>query len=329
MPHDTDTREKTTDASPGTRRRARGLGVVLVALAAALWGTDGVFRTGLALDLPAATVVFWEHVILVTLVLPALVRGVRAAASLGPREWGALLLIGAGASATATALFTAAFRYGDPTTPLLLQKLQPLFAIIAAWLLLGERLRPRFAPLALAAVAGAWLITFADPTTVSLQATTAGALAIGAAALWAMGTVLGRYMTAHLPPGQITALRFGIGLPTAGLVVLVQHGPIGFAISGADLVPLMVLALVPGLLALTIYYRGLAGTPASLATLAEQAFPLSAIVLNYLVFSTTITVTQFAGIVVLAGVLVLMSHRAREAGPQSLGVIERAASVPA
>ena len=32
-------------------------GVALVGLAAALWGTDGLFRRGLALELPAATVV--------------------------------------------------------------------------------------------------------------------------------------------------------------------------------------------------------------------------------------------------------------------------------
>ena len=314
-----------TDEPVAARRRSRGWGVALVVAAAALWGTDGVFRRGLALELPAATVVFWEHVILVALTAPALVRGARAAVRLSAREWIALLLIGAGASATATALFTAAFRYGDPTTPLLLQKLQPVFALVAAWLLLGERLRPRFAPLALAAVAGAWLITFADPLQISLSASVAGALAIGAAALWAMGTVLGRHMTAYLPPGQITALRFGIGMPTAAVLVLVQDGVAGFAITGADVGPLVLLSLVPGLLALTIYYRGLAGTPASLATLAELAFPLSAIVLNYLVFATTITATQLVGIVLLAGVLIIMSQRAREAGPRSLGVVDRSA----
>ena len=43
----------------------------------------------------------------------------------------------AGASAVATALFTQAFRYGDPVTPLVLQKLQPVIAVVAAALLLG------------------------------------------------------------------------------------------------------------------------------------------------------------------------------------------------
>ena len=55
------------------------------------------------------------------------------------------MLIGAGASALATLLFTQAFRLGDPITPQVLQKLQPLIAVLLATVILGERLRPRFA----------------------------------------------------------------------------------------------------------------------------------------------------------------------------------------
>jgi drug/metabolite transporter (DMT)-like permease len=49
----------------------------------------------------------------------------------------ALLVIGIGASAVATMLFTQAFAYGNPTTPLLLQKLQPIIAILGAYVLLS------------------------------------------------------------------------------------------------------------------------------------------------------------------------------------------------
>lgn len=34
-------------------------GALIVALAATLWGTDALFRRGLALELPAVEVVFW------------------------------------------------------------------------------------------------------------------------------------------------------------------------------------------------------------------------------------------------------------------------------
>ena len=67
--------------SATSRRKDLGRwGLALVALAAALWGTDGIFRRGLALELPAGTVVFWEHLILVLMTIGALVKARPAAA---------------------------------------------------------------------------------------------------------------------------------------------------------------------------------------------------------------------------------------------------------
>ena len=84
-------------------------GLLLVALGAGLLGTDGLFRRGLALELPAATVVFWEHLILVVITAPLIVRFCQNRPRLQPRDVVALLLIGVGASALATMLFTEAF----------------------------------------------------------------------------------------------------------------------------------------------------------------------------------------------------------------------------
>jgi drug/metabolite transporter (DMT)-like permease len=113
----------------------------LVAAAAALWGTDGLLRAPLAGALPAATVVFWEHLIVVVVLVPFLPSAVRAFRAASVRDRIALVGIGAGAGALATALFTAAFATGDALTPLVLQKLQPLVAVAAAAVLLGERMR--------------------------------------------------------------------------------------------------------------------------------------------------------------------------------------------
>lgn len=287
-------------------------GLPLVVIASALWGTDALFRRGLALELPATTVVVYEHLILALVTLPVL-RRIPWRTLTRTDRW-CLLLIGGGASAVATILFTASFRYGDPNTPLLLQKLQPLIALVAARLILGERLRPRFAAYAAAGLGGAWLITFADPFAVRADHLTAGALAAAAAALWAMGTVLGRRMTTSLTPPQLTAARFGIGLPAALVAMAVLDGPGQLSAVGVDdLLPLVLLALVPGLAALTLYYRGLRTTPASAATLGELAFPAAALALNFVAFGATVTATQAAGIVLLGATLVVMSRAGRNA----------------
>jgi drug/metabolite transporter (DMT)-like permease len=59
-----------------------------------------------------------------------------------------------------------------------------------------------------------------------------------------------------------------------------------------------------------LYYRGLASTPASLATLAELAFPITGILVNlYLVTPPqTITAWQLVGIVVLVGALIALDY---------------------
>lgn len=298
------------------------VGFLLVALGAALWGTDGLFRRSLALELPAPTVVFWEHLILVALTLPFLIRFIRNRPKLSGKDLAALLFVGAGASALATILFTQAFSYGDPTTPLLIQKTQPVIAVLGAYLLLGERLLPRYGWYFLFAVGGAYLISFPNPTDVGISQLAPALLALGAAALWGMGTVMGRHLTRIIPSKQVTALRFAIGLPTAFVIVLLRNeGTSVFEISSSEFGGLILLSLIPGLAALLIYYKGLSTTPASSATLAELAFPLTAILIGWAVFDTVPTATQWLGIVTLSATIIVMT-RAAARGRAALGVRE-------
>jgi hypothetical protein len=130
----------------------------LVAVAAAMWGLDGLLRKPLATSLSPATVVLWEHLIVVLLIAPALPAAIRAYWRCGARDRVAIAAIGIGSSAIATALFTKAFqvsaRTGDFVGPLVMQKTQPLFAVCFAAVVLRERVRPGFAWYAIPALAG-------------------------------------------------------------------------------------------------------------------------------------------------------------------------------
>jgi drug/metabolite transporter (DMT)-like permease len=309
--------------APAARRVAATMpGVVMVGLAAALWGTDGLFRQGLALELPAATVVAWEHAIVVVLLVPLLARTWRTWRSMPTRDRVAVVVIGVGASALATTLFTAAFRFGDPVTPLLLQKVQPLIAVPGAHVLLRERLTSRYLWFLAGGLGGAWLITFADPTGVTAPAAAAGALALGAATLWGLGTVLGRGLATSVAFGELTTMRFVYGLPAAALLAVSLDGPDALAITGSEIAPLIALAIIPGLLALLLYYRGLRTTPASAATIAELTFPLTAIALGAVAFGTTLTPTQWLGAGLLVATITVMALFARR-GNRGLGVTQR------
>jgi DME family drug/metabolite transporter len=279
-------------------------GAVLVAAGAALWGTDALFRRGLALDLASVEVVFWEHLLLAVVALVLVAPAVRRLRALDRRDWLAIGVIGGGSSVLATVLFTEAFKHGDPTTPLLLQKLQPVFAAGAAWALLGERLRPRYFIYLALALAGSYLVAFAQPGAVTLERLLPAALGAGAALLWALGTVLGKHAGIKVPPAQLAGLRFLCGLPIAALLLAVLGD--GIQASPADAPALVALALVPGLIALLLYYRGLRNTPAATATLAELAFPLTALVVNAVAFGTGLSGTQLVGAALLAATVVAL-----------------------
>ena len=273
----------------------------LVALATAMWGTDALWRMPLATSLPSASVVFWEHLIIVVLLAPFLPRAWRALRACGWRERIAVVVVGAGSSALATTLFTAAFTFGDPVTPLVLQKLQPIFAAVAALLVLNEQLRGRYFAFALPALAGAWLLAFKNPLDVEVSQLAPALLAVGAAVLWAAGTVLGRLVSRSIPARDVTTLRFSIGLPTAAVILLFTGAPV--AVGWDNALGLLLLALIPGLLALWLYYVGLRSTPAARATLAELSFPATAALVGVFVLGAQLSATQWTGFAIVVAMV--------------------------
>lgn len=285
-------------------------GVLLISVAAAMWGTDALFRRPLAQSTSAATIVFGEHVVLVAVTLPLLWPALRALVAAGPRAVGAAVAVGAGASALATILFTQAFVHGDPITPVVLQKVQPLVAVAGARVVLGEEPRRRFGWFLVPALAGVWLIAFPHPLDVRASGLEPIALSLAAAALWGLGTVFGRYLSRRLAFEHVTALRFAFGL-AASAVALPVVGASAWA-GVHDSLWIVVLALVTGAISLTLYYYGLRRTPATIAALGELAYPVTAVIVGYAAFGASLRWSQWIGVLVTVGVVAALPMRRRE-----------------
>ncbi|MPZ68021.1 MAG: EamA family transporter [Actinobacteria bacterium] len=313
------------------RESAGGMGTGLVALGASLWATDLIFRRGLARDLPAVEVVFWEHLILTILCCPLVMRSVRYLRSLDRGDWVAAIIVGAGSSVVATVLFTEAFAValretGNPTEVLLLQKLQPLIVVLAARFLLGERVIPRYWMYAIPAIIGAYLVSVPDPLEFRISELVPAVLSIGAASLWGLGTVLGRRLSFKIPAIRLSSIRFCAGFPVSVVLLLIFESGTKATMSEAP--ELLALAVVPGLIAVSLYYRGLARTPAVTATLAELAFPLATIVLSYALFDAPLLVSQWIGIGLLAGSITALGLASRK-GPSEVGIQRERSAGPA
>src|SRR3984893_17444322 len=261
--------------------------VIFVAVAATLWASDAYFRNQLVQHLSATQIVVAEDALVTLFLVPVLIRSRHELRALGRRGWTAVAIIAAGAQALATILFTASFSIAAEhqvfAETFVLQQTQPLIAIALAWIVLGERRRPWFWPAAVVALAAVYMVLFASDPLSPVSALrngrlSVGLLAVGAAALWGSGTVLGRYALGSISFWSMTALRFTLAFPVLVVVVLAQDGFGGFGhYRLSDFVPnLLAIAIVPGLLALLLYYRALSKTPASVSTVAEMAYPVAA-----------------------------------------------------
>ena len=222
------------------------------------------------------------------LALPLIPAALAAMWRLGWRGVAAAVGIGAGASAIATILFTQAFVDGDPVTPVVIQKVQPLVALVAARLLLGERPRQRFAWYFVPAIVGTWLMAFPHPTSIDTNSTLLPSLYA-----LARGRALG---VRHRPRALPRARPEVRARDDAALHVRARPRARSRCSSSARRPSRRRTTRSgsrcsrssPGALALSLYYYGLRKTPAVAATLAELAFPVTAILVGYFKFGATL-----------------------------------------
>lgn len=320
------TTKREAPSVPASRSLIDRFSVLLVALAATMWASDVWFRSHLV-HLSASQIVVVEDLLITLGLLVYLFRGLPEMRRLSWRGWLAVVLIGIGPQALATLLFTQSFKlaaqHGLFAETYVLQQTQPLIAVTLAWIILGERRKAWFWPIMALAIAAVYLVLFAaDPsapvTALQHGEVEVGLYALGAAALWASGTVLGRFVLGTLSYQTTTALRFTVALPVLVVIVLVQSGSSAFTqYRWADVIPFLLIALIPGLLALLLYYRALSSTPATLATVAEMAYPVAATIIatapaltlfgQQIFFGQRLYPAQAVGTLFLIAVIVLLN----------------------
>src|SRR5258708_8142162 len=103
-------------------------------------------------------------------------------------------------------------------------------------------------------------------------------------------------------------MRFVLAVPVLLVIVLIDKGGAAFSgYSASQLPSFLGIVLVPGLLAMLLYYLALSRTPASLATVAELGYPLAL----FLIFSLPPPVGQGVPLrpIELVGALRLVAGR--------------------
>jgi drug/metabolite transporter (DMT)-like permease len=280
-------------------------GALAVVFAALLWSVDGLLRRNLY-SLPPSVIVLYEHLLGLVLLAPFLWSTRGKFRELTRKQWWSMALVALLSGALGTILYTAALgqiHFINFSVVVLLQQLNPIFAIATAAVLLREKLSPRFLGLATLALVGAYLVSFPN-LTVNLntgKGTLVAALyAAGAAAAWGVGTAFSKYALKGTSYPHVTAARFGLTAIISLCFVLGTGSAAAVSqITQTQFFYLLAITFSTGLVALLIYYYGLQRVAASRAAILELAWPLSAVLIGWLFLRQGLTITQALGALTL------------------------------
>jgi drug/metabolite transporter (DMT)-like permease len=253
---------------------------------------------------------------------PFLYKSYRTFRTLRSGDWVFLLLVALtggilGTFAIVKALFLVDFN--QLSVVVLLQKLQPVFAIVLAGLLLKERITPRFLSWAGVAIAGAYLLTFGlalpdfDSGAVTARAAMWAAIA---AAAFGSATVFGKRLLSALDFRQATFGRYGLTSLLALLYLLASGTgiPLG-EVTPQNWLLIVLIGLTTGSGAIFLYYFGLTRVRAIVATICELCLPLSAILFDYLINGSVLGLWQWIGAAILIAAIAMVSLRPARGSP--------------
>jgi len=279
---------------------------LFIVIAAALWGLDGIILRPSLYSLPVPLVVFVEHFLAFLIMLPFFIKEFKEVKKLKKADWGAFVWIAIFGGAIGTMAITKALFYVhfvNLSVVILLQKFQPLFAILLAWLILKEKLPKKFFVWAGLAIIGGYLVTFGlkVPNLSTGEKTIAAALfSLLAAFSFASSTVFSKRAIQKISFRMGTYLRFGITSLVMLLVVLGTGNISGInQINLHQFITFLIIVFSTGGLAIFLYYYGLKQVTASVSSICELAFPLSAIFFEYIIRGNILSSAQWAGAIIL------------------------------
>ena len=290
-------------------------GLFYIIAACAFWALDTLIRYPLlGRNIDAISIVFYEHLILTIVFSVVFFKSVKTIWNAKTSHYFYFFILGAVGSAWATIAFTQAFVYLNPSLVILLQKFQPVFAIILARIVLKEQIKNTFIFWALICLVGALLISYNDlrvlltsNTDIIFNSTAfKGYVLVFFSVLgWGATTVFGKKLAKEgYSNEQIMSGRFLMGLLAIIPFMASRNTLFTHSINVYGKISLMV--LVSGILAMYLYYQGLRKISARAATLAEMFFPFMAILVNWVFLQKSLEVVQLVGGgVLIAGSLVI------------------------
>jgi drug/metabolite transporter (DMT)-like permease len=287
-------------------KREKLIGAFAISIAAALWGVDGIVLTPNLHNLNVAFVVFILHILAFLIMNTFLFREYRELKKFDRSDVITFFLIALLGGALGTmsmvhALFLVNFE--KLTIVILLQKLQPIFAIALAVIFLKERMKRYYFFWASIAIIAGYFLTFgfSAPNFDTGDNTLEAALfSLLAAFAFGSSTVLSKKILGKYSFQTATFYRYGFTSLIMLIIVLSAGSYVQYEdITNENWLIFFIIAVTTGSGAIFLYYYGLKKVRAVIATICELFFPVTAIILDYLINDQKLSWVQWVGAAVL------------------------------
>src|SRR3989339_577173 len=253
------------------------VGSLAVIISALLWSLDGTFLRPHLFSLPSPFVVFLEHSLGLIILIPFLLIYKSELKNINKKTYLAIFWV---------ALFGGALGTTFMTKAIFLRERFPRVVYLYSFI----------------AIAAGYFVTFSNPWTIANLKTVSALTALFsllAAFSWGSSTTFGKYSLKNIPFGLLTALRFLFTVLIMVAPVLYFYSTKFSSISNLQWSTLITIVFTSGVAAMYLYYFGLTKITASLATMCELAWPVSAIFFDYFLNHNILAPTQLLASLIL------------------------------
>lgn len=301
-------------------RKIRVKGALAVAFSAMLWGVDGILLTPQLYNLNTAFVVFLLHLFPFALMNVFFFREYRLLKTMTRSDFIYFMLVALFGGALGTlAIVKSLFllNFNNLSVIVLLQKLQPVFAILLARVILKERIKKGFALWAVIALIAGYFMTFGwnlpDFSTNGIVTVYAALLSLLAAFSFGSSTVFSKKILGNYSFVSSTFFRYGF-TTVIMLVIVLACGHIGdfTLVTPRNWLFVALIGLTTGSGAIFLYYYGLRNVKASISTFLELLYPITAVVLDYFVNHTKYSIVQWIAASVMLFSIVMLNVNSKK-----------------
>lgn len=296
-------------------KNAKIIGAIAVSIAAIMWGFDGVVLTPRLFNLDVLFVVFILHLIPFLIMNALFYKEYKHLSSLSIDDGLSFFFVSlfggvAGTAAIVKALFLVNFQ--DLSAVVLLQKLQPVFAIALAAILLKEKLRKRFVIWALLAIIASYFLVFGfhlPNFDYHKNTVYASLFALLAAFSFGSSTVFSKKVLIKYTFTTSTFYRYGITTIILLIIVLFSGRIYEFEhITSTNWMFFFIIAFTTGSGAIFLYYYGLVRIRAMVASICELFFPVSAIFFDYVFNGKILGPVQWVAAIVMIYAIIKLNQ---------------------